>query len=37
LLGHLADIQGIEYVYGLCSYLPLLGVLTILLPNTKGV
>ena len=37
LLGHLADIHGIEYVYALCSYLPLLGVLTILLPSTKGV
>ncbi|WP_137807699.1 MFS transporter [Pseudomonas sp. G(2018)] len=36
LLGHLADIHGIEYVYALCSYLPLLGVLTILLPSTKG-
>ncbi|WP_322616447.1 MFS transporter [Pseudomonas sp. BIC9C] len=34
LLGHLADIQGIEYVYTLCSYLPLLGILTILLPST---
>ncbi len=37
LLGHLADIHGIEYVYSVCSYLPLLGVLTILLPSTKGV
>jgi len=37
LLGHLADIHGIEYVYALCSYLPLLGILTILLPSTKGV
>ncbi|MGH8388669.1 MAG: MFS transporter [Pseudomonas sp.] len=37
LLGHLADIHGIEYVYTLCSYLPLLGILTILLPSTKGV
>jgi FSR family fosmidomycin resistance protein-like MFS transporter len=37
LLGHLADIQGIEYVYTLCSFLPLLGILTILLPSTKGV
>ncbi|MGE4405052.1 MFS transporter [Pseudomonas sp.] len=36
LLGHLADIHGIEYVYRLCSYLPLLGILTILLPSTKG-
>ncbi|QRY78326.1 MFS transporter [Pseudomonas sp. PDNC002] len=35
LLGHLADIHGIEYVYTLCSYLPLLGCLTILLPSTK--
>ncbi|MBD9629151.1 MFS transporter [Pseudomonas sp. LABIM340] len=34
-LGHLADIHGIEYVYKLCSYLPLLGCLTILLPSTK--
>jgi FSR family fosmidomycin resistance protein-like MFS transporter len=37
LLGHLADIHGIEYVYTLCSFLPLLGILTILLPSTKGV
>ncbi|CAG8872659.1 Fosmidomycin resistance protein [Pseudomonas fluorescens] len=34
LLGHLADIHGIEYVYTLCSFLPLLGILTILLPST---
>ncbi|QKZ03079.1 MFS transporter [Pseudomonas eucalypticola] len=37
LLGHLADIRGIEYVYGLCSFLPLFGILTILLPNTRKV
>ncbi|MDE1165082.1 MAG: MFS transporter [Pseudomonas sp.] len=35
LLGHLADIHGIEYVYTLCSFLPLFGILTVLLPNTK--
>ncbi|MBV7546038.1 MFS transporter [Pseudomonas sp. PDM26] len=35
LLGHLADIHGIEYVYTLCSFLPLLGILTILLPSTR--
>lgn len=35
LLGHLADIHGIEYVYFLCSFLPLLGVLAIFLPRTK--
>ncbi|MGF7116811.1 FSR family fosmidomycin resistance protein-like MFS transporter [Pseudomonas laurylsulfatiphila] len=34
LLGHLADIHGIEYVYTLCSFLPLLGILTIMLPST---
>ena len=35
LLGYLADIHGIEYVYGLCSFLPLLGVLAIFLPRTR--
>ncbi|WP_213879206.1 MFS transporter [Pseudomonas sp. dw_358] len=35
LLGHVADIRGIEYVYTLCSFLPLFGVLTVLLPSTK--
>ncbi|WP_064120436.1 MFS transporter [Pseudomonas fluorescens] len=35
LLGHLADIHGIEYVYFLCSFLPLFGVLAIFLPRTK--
>ena len=35
LLGHLADIRGIEYVYWLCSFLPLFGVLAIFLPRTK--
>ena len=34
LLGYLADSHGIEYVYTLCSFLPLLGILTILLPST---
>ncbi|MFJ3050004.1 MFS transporter [Pseudomonas nitroreducens] len=34
-LGHLADIHGIEYVYTLCSFLPLMGCITILLPSTK--
>jgi len=37
LLGLLADSHGIEYVYTLCSILPLVGILTILLPSTKGV
>ena len=37
LLGLVADSHGIEYVYNLCSFLPLVGILTILLPSTKGV
>ena len=37
LLGYLADIHGIVWVYTLCSFLPLLGIFTILLPNTKHV
>ncbi|WP_296260242.1 MULTISPECIES: MFS transporter [unclassified Pseudomonas] len=36
LLGHLADLHGIVYVYTLCSFLPLLGILAVLLPATKG-
>ncbi|WP_025857724.1 MFS transporter [Pseudomonas sp. CHM02] len=36
LLGLLADTHGIEYVYTLCSFLPLVGILTVLLPSTKG-
>lgn len=35
LLGHLADIRGIEYVYWLCSFLPLFGVLAIFLPRAR--
>ncbi|MCM8511760.1 MFS transporter [Acinetobacter bereziniae] len=34
-LGHLADIHGIVWVYKLCSFLPLLGFMTALLPNTQ--
>ncbi|MBM9535796.1 MFS transporter [Desulfobulbus alkaliphilus] len=33
LLGRLADLQGIVYVYHLCSFLPLLGLSAILLPD----
>ncbi|WP_040404722.1 MULTISPECIES: MFS transporter [unclassified Chelatococcus] len=35
LLGVVADAQGIAYVYWLCSFLPLLGLLTIFLPNLR--
>ncbi|MBD8273160.1 MFS transporter [Pseudomonas fluorescens] len=37
LLGLLADHHGIGYVYKICSFLPLAGILTIFLPSTKGV
>ncbi len=37
LLGYLADIHGIEYVYFLCSFLPLFGLLAVFLPRTKKV
>jgi FSR family fosmidomycin resistance protein-like MFS transporter len=35
LLGIVADVKGIDFVYRICSYLPLLGLLTIFLPNMK--
>ncbi len=33
VLGKIADMRGIEFVYEICAYLPLLGILTVLLPN----
>ena len=36
VLGVFADREGIEFVYRVCSYLPLLGLLTILLPRLPG-
>ena len=35
VLGALADHRGIEYVYQLCAWLPLLGLLTIFLPDMR--
>ncbi len=35
-MGHIADVAGIAYVYKLCSFLPLLGVLTVLLPQIEA-
>ncbi|SDL22322.1 MFS transporter [Siphonobacter aquaeclarae] len=35
VLGRLADATSLEYVYQVCSFLPLLGLLTVFLPNTK--
>ncbi|WP_075290010.1 MFS transporter [Pararhizobium arenae] len=36
VLGVFADKQGIEFVYVITSYMPLLGILTILLPRIPG-
>ncbi|HTV84402.1 MAG TPA: MFS transporter [Dyella sp.] len=33
VLGQIADVRGIDYVYALCAYLPLIGVLAVFLPN----
>ena len=35
ILGRLADITSIDFVYHLCSYLPLIGLLTAFLPNLE--
>lgn len=33
ILGHLADLTSVEYVFRLCAFLPALGLLTAFLPN----
>jgi len=33
VLGRLADVRGIEFVYQVCAFLPALGLLTVFLPN----
>ncbi|MFA5556069.1 MAG: MFS transporter [Flavobacteriaceae bacterium] len=35
ILGHIADQTGIEYVYKICSFLPLIGLIAYFLPNLK--
>ena len=35
-LGYLADLKGIEWVFGVCSLLPLLGLATFFLPKTQA-
>jgi FSR family fosmidomycin resistance protein-like MFS transporter len=37
LLGKLADATDIQFVYRVCSFLPLIGVLTAFLPDLKGI
>jgi FSR family fosmidomycin resistance protein-like MFS transporter len=36
VLGQLADATSITFVYKICSFLPLIGVLTVLLPDVEG-
>ena len=35
ILGNVADTSGLDYVYNVCAYLPLLGVAAIFLPNDR--
>jgi FSR family fosmidomycin resistance protein-like MFS transporter len=35
VLGSVADAHGIEFVYRLCAYLPLLGMVAAFLPNIE--
>ncbi len=35
VLGSIADVKGIEYVYRFCAYMPLLGFVAVFLPNVK--
>ncbi|GEP50550.1 MFS transporter [Flavobacterium noncentrifugens] len=35
VLGYIADHTGIEYVYQICAYLPLIGIIAFFLPNLK--
>jgi MFS transporter, FSR family, fosmidomycin resistance protein len=37
VLGELADWTSIEFVYRVCSFLPMIGLLTVFLPNVEGV
>lgn len=35
VLGKVADIQGINFVFQICAYLPLIGILTVFLPDVE--
>lgn len=35
VLGYIADHTGIEYVYHICAFLPLIGIIAFFLPNLK--
>ena len=36
VLGKIADATSIEYVFKICAFLPLIGVITGFLPNIEG-
>ena len=36
VLGEVADWTSIEFVYRICSFLPVIGLLTVFLPNVEG-
>jgi FSR family fosmidomycin resistance protein-like MFS transporter len=36
VLGHLADVRGVSYVYDVCAFLPLIGLITVLLPDVRA-
>ena len=36
LLGQLADVTGVQFVFKLCSFLPLIGLLAAFLPHTRA-
>ncbi|MNY68557.1 Fosmidomycin resistance protein [compost metagenome] len=36
VLGWLADLKGIQYVFSVCAFLPLIGMVTGFLPNIEG-
>lgn len=35
ILGYIADLSSLEYVYRICSYLPLIGLIAVFLPNLQ--
>ncbi|GAA3881362.1 MULTISPECIES: MFS transporter [Gibbsiella] len=35
VLGYIADLAGIDLVYQICAFLPLIGIITVLLPNIE--
>ena len=35
VLGHVADLRGVAYVYNVCAFLPLLGLVTAFLPDLR--